>query len=71
MCRCDLDGGINVPLIVRKKPEGGFTVVSPVLPELHAEGPTQEEALENAQAAIGAVLDLYEEQGREVPGHFH
>lgn len=71
MCRCDLDGGVPVPLIVAAKPEGGFTVMSPALPELHAEGTTREEALDNAQAAIGAVLDLYEEEGRPLPGHFH
>jgi antitoxin HicB len=71
MCRCDLDGGIPVPLIVAAKPEGGYAVTSPVLPELRAEGATHEEALTNAQAALGAVLDLYEEQGRLLPGHFH
>ncbi|MGH9782774.1 MAG: type II toxin-antitoxin system HicB family antitoxin [Terriglobia bacterium] len=71
MCRCDLDGGIAVPLTVTAKSEGGYAVTSPVLPELKAEGATPEEALTNAQAAIGAVLDLYEEQGRPLPGHFH
>jgi predicted RNase H-like HicB family nuclease len=57
--------------MVSSKAEGGYVVSSPVLPELHAEGATPEEALSNARAAIGAVLDLYEEQGRELPGHFH
>ena len=32
---------------------------------------TREEALTNAQTALGAVLDRYEEQGRDLPGHFH
>jgi antitoxin HicB len=71
MCRCDLDGGIDVPLVISEKPEGGYSVMSPVLPELKAEGPTREEALTNAQTALGAVLDRYEEQGRDLPGHFH
>ena len=71
MCRCDLDGAIAVLLRVTAKPEGGYAATSPVLPELRAEGPTPEEALANAQAAIGAVLDFYEEQGRPLPGHFH
>ena len=71
MCRCDLDGGIAVPLILTVKPEGGYAVTSPALPELAAEGATQEEALSNAQAAIGTVLDLYEEQGKPLPAHFH
>jgi len=71
MCRCDLEGGVDVPLVVAAKPGGGYVVTSPVLPELRTEGATSEEALTNAQAAIGAVLDLYEEQGRPLPGHFH
>ena len=71
MCRCDLDGGIPVPLMVTAKPDGGYAVTSPALPELRAEGATHEEALANAQAALGVVLDLYEEQGRPLPGHFH
>lgn len=71
MCRCDLDEGIVVPLSVTAKSEGGYAVTSPVLPELKAEGPTPEEALANAQAAIGAVLDLSEEQGKPLPSRFH
>ena len=71
MCRCDLDGGIDVPLIVVEKPEGGYSVMSPVLPELRAEGATREEALANVQEALGTVLDWYEEQGKDLPGHFH
>ncbi len=71
MCRCDFDGGVPIPLIVAAKADGGYAVSSPVLPELRAEGATHEEALANAQAAIGAVLDSYEEQGWPLPGHFH
>jgi antitoxin HicB len=71
MCRCDLDGGIDVPLIVAARPDGGYIVTSPVLQELRAEGATREEALTNAQTILGAILDLYEEQGRPLPGHFH
>jgi antitoxin HicB len=71
MCRCDLDGGIDVPLIVTEKPDGGYVVTCPVLPGLRVEGPTREEALASAQLAMGALLDSYEEQGRPLPGHFH
>ena len=66
MCRCE-DGAYEVPLVVTSKPEGGFKVTSPVLPELVSEGETKEDALNNAQAALGAVLDLYEEMGKPLP----
>jgi antitoxin HicB len=49
------------------QPEGGFTVTSPVLPELITEGDTVEEALENVQDALRAVVELYEDLGKHLP----
>ncbi len=66
MRRCE-DGAYEIPLAVTTTPEGGFKVTSPALPELVAEGETREQALSNAQAALGAVLDLYEEMGKPLP----
>ena len=66
MCRCD-DWAVEVPLEVKALSEGGFRVTSPMLPELVAHGDTREDALQNAQAALGAVLDLYEELGKPLP----
>ncbi len=66
MCRCE-DGAYEIPLAVTSKPEGGYKVTSPALPELVAEGETREEALSNVQAALSAVLDLYEEIGKPLP----
>jgi len=40
----------KVPLILSPQPEGGYTVTSPVLPELVTEGNTVEEALNNADS---------------------
>jgi antitoxin HicB len=57
----------RVPLIFAPQPEGGFTVTSPVLPELITEGETIQEGLANAQDALSAVLELYAEQGRPLP----
>jgi len=51
----------KIPLILTPQPEGGFTVTSPVLPELVTEGDTLEEAVDNVQDAIGAVLEIYED----------
>lgn len=57
----------KVPLILTPQPEGGFTVTSPVLPELVSEGDTAEEALENASDALDAVVEAYHDLGRALP----
>ena len=57
----------KVPLLLSPQPEGGFTVTSPVLPELITEGDTLEEALENVRDAVEAVIELYQDTGRLLP----
>jgi antitoxin HicB len=57
----------ELPLIFDPRPEGGYTVTSPLLPELVTEGDTVEDALENVRDALAAVLELYQESGRESP----
>ena len=57
----------KVPLVMTPQPEGGYTVTSPVLPELVTEGDTLSEALRNAKDALAAVIKLYEEDGRSLP----
>ena len=55
------------PLVLTPQPEGGYTVTSPLLPELITEGDTVEEALENVQDALRAVVELYDDLGKELP----
>jgi antitoxin HicB len=57
----------RLPLVFTPQPEGGFTVTSPVLPELVTEGDTLEEAFANVSDALAAVLELYVEEGRALP----
>jgi antitoxin HicB len=57
----------RVPLVFAPQPEGGYTVTSPVLPELLTEGDTLEEAQGNVRDAFEAVVELYAEQGRSLP----
>lgn len=59
----------KVPLVLEPQPEGGFTVTSPVLPELLTEGDSAEEALENVKDALAAVIEIYEELNRPLPEH--
>jgi antitoxin HicB len=57
----------RVPLRLEPQPEGGFTVTSPLLPELITEGWTVAEAIEHAQDAFLAVLDMYRYHGWTLP----
>jgi antitoxin HicB len=57
---------LKCPLTLTPQPEGGFTVTSPILLELITGGDTKEEALENVQGALRAVVELYED--RSSPG---
>lgn len=57
----------KVPLLLSPQAEGGFTVTSPLLPELLTEGDTVEEALANVQDALAAVIEAYEDLGRALP----
>lgn len=58
----------RVPLLFTPQPEGGFTVTSPVLPELLTEGDTLAEAYANVSDALEAVIELYEDQKLPLPG---
>lgn len=57
----------KVPLVLTPQPEGGFTVTSPVLPELVTEGDTAADALANVRDALAAVLETYKDLGRPLP----
>ncbi|HEY8506033.1 MAG TPA: type II toxin-antitoxin system HicB family antitoxin [Gemmataceae bacterium] len=57
----------KVPLVLTPQPEGGYTVTSPLLPELVTEGDTPEEVLANVRDAVEAVVEAYQELGRPLP----
>ena len=59
----------KIPLVLSPQPEGGYTVTSPLLPELITEGDTVEEALANVQDAFAAVVETYEDLGRSLPAN--
>ena len=54
----------KIPLVLSPQPEGGFTVSSPVVPELVTEGDTVDEAISNAKDALAAVIEAYADTGR-------
>ena len=57
----------KVPLLLTPQAEGGYTVTSPLLPELVTEGDSIAEALENVKDALAAVIEIYQDQGRSLP----
>jgi len=57
----------KIPLVLTPQPEGGFTVTSPLLPELVTEGDSVDDVLINVKDALMAVIELYHELGRPLP----
>lgn len=57
----------KIPLILTPQPEGGYTVTSPLLPELLTEGDSIDEALENVKDALQAVVEIYQDLGKPLP----
>ena len=57
----------RIPLVLEPQPEGGYTVTSPVLPELITEGDTIPECLVNVEDAFAVVMEIYEDEGRQLP----
>ena len=57
----------RVPLVLTPQPEGGYTVTSPLFPELITEGDSIDEALGNVADAFSAVVELYDDLGRSLP----
>ena len=58
---------VRITIVLSPQSEGGFTVTSPLLPELVTEGDTVGEALANVPDAVRAVVELYEDMGRALP----
>ena len=61
----------KIPLLLEPQPEGGYTVTSPLLPELITEGDTIPECLANVEDAFAAVVEIYEDRGRPLSAGIH
>ena len=61
----------KIPLVLEPQPEGGYTVTSPLLPELITEGDTMAEALANVEDAFRAVVEIYQDRGRPLPSSLY
>ena len=57
----------KLPLVFEPQPEGGYVVTCPILPELISEGDTVQEALQNANDALAAIVDALKRLNRPLP----
>jgi len=57
----------KIPLVLEPQKEGGWTVTSPILPELVTEIDDLRQLDEIVRDAITAVIELYEDTGKEFP----
>lgn len=60
----------KLPLVLDPQPEGGWTITCPLLPELITEADTWEEVEPNVSDAFRAVLEIYEDLNKPLPGFF-
>ncbi len=58
---------LNYRVLLRKEPEGGYTVMVPSLPGCVTYGETVEESLKMVKEAIGLYLETLREDGEEIP----
>ena len=58
---------LKIPLVLEPQKEGGWTVTSPVLPELITEVDNLRQLDEVVRDAINAVIELNEDTGKEFP----
>lgn len=58
---------LSYRVLLRKEPEGGYTVMVPSLPGCVTCGDTVEEAIEMAKEAIELYIESLKEHGEEVP----
>ena len=57
----------KLPLVLQPQPEGGYVVTCPLLPELITEGETVQDAVQNANDALAAILDAFKQLKRPLP----
>ena len=58
---------LNYRVLLQKEPEGGYTVIVPILPGCVTYGETIEEAKRMAKEAIELYLESLVEDGEEIP----
>ena len=58
---------LNYRILLRKEPEGGYTVIVPSLPGCVTYGDTIEEAIEMTKESIEIYIESLKAHGEEIP----
>ena len=58
---------LSYRILLRREPEGGWTVIVPSLPGCITYGETIEEAIQMAKEAIELYIESLREHGEEIP----
>jgi antitoxin HicB len=58
---------LNFKILLKKEPEGGFTVFVPSLPGCITYGDTVDESIINAKEAIELYIESLKAHGEEIP----
>ena len=58
---------LNFKILLKKEPEGGFTVLVPSLPGCITYGDTVDESIANAKEAIELYVESLKAHGEEIP----
>ncbi|CAD7767218.1 MAG: HicB_like antitoxin of bacterial toxin-antitoxinsystem [Candidatus Argoarchaeum ethanivorans] len=58
---------LNYRILLRKEPEGGYTVIVPSLPGCVTYGDSIEEAIKMGKEAIKLYVESLKEHGEEIP----
>ncbi len=58
---------LSYRILLRKEPEGGYTVIVPSLPGCITYGETIEEAIKMAKESIELYIESLREHGEEIP----
>jgi antitoxin HicB len=64
---CDMTRSLNYRILLRREPEGGYTVTVPTLPGCVTFGETVDEAIAMAREAIEVYIEDLQEKGEEIP----
>ena len=60
-------GYLQYRILLRKEPEGGYTVTVPALPGCITFGETVDEAIAMAREAVEVYVESLRERGEEIP----
>ena len=60
---------MKIPLVLHPQKEGGWTITSPLVPELVTEIDELDDLSACVRDALAAVIELYEDMGKQFPAN--